>query len=90
MAFCCFDSLTTNSNDAYQRQTGDALPVGGNYPGARRMMKTGGNALQAAPVPSQPYDNNISNGYQQRHHQQQPGKENNILQGKLELPLFFL
>ena len=67
MVFCCFNDPYSNAGDAYHRQTSDGL--GGSYPGARRMNKTGGNALTAAPV-------------QNFGHSQQSSPQGTFLEGK--------
>lgn len=84
MLFCCFNSSEPDAQDAYERQTGDTL--GGNYPGARRMIKTGGNALQAVPVPVPMNQSNktIYEPWQPLNNRRQNvGSENNLLQGTL-------
>jgi len=64
---CCLQTPWSNPHDSYQQQTGE-------FPGNRRFVKTGGNALAASP--QQQYNND----YQQQ--QQQLGGGGDIVCGK--------
>jgi hypothetical protein len=83
---CCFPTPWTNSHDAYHRQTSDGSS---GFPGNRRFVKTGGNAL-AAPPPQQPHNN-----YQQQQHNnnnyqhQSSGSVGDIVSGKMNWLLSF-
>jgi hypothetical protein len=79
---CCFQTPWTNSHDAYHRQTSDGLS---SFPGNRRFVKTGGNALAAA-SPQQQHNNNYQHQHSNNHYQHQSsGNAGDIVSGKMNM-----